>query len=287
MWSNSEDNEIYILDLPHDTSGDICSICGKTSHVHSFSDWEMVTAPSIAGPGEEKRSCVCGETQSREVAGVWQTMGLADHMQKMPENYCCATNLWTALEHDPEFFSPGTQWHVHSSGTVYSVTIPISEGDKIFATAFGKAEQNGGKSNGIRCTFFNAYGIAKSTDPAGTYAEFEKNGGYLIAPEGAVAVNVVMWNNSDDNEIYILSRDHCYENGRCAACAMAAQEDAALRQLLDLNGDGEVTAFDAQILAEAKADKRTLTAEQWIAIGILTPQDFLNYILGTYQSPSN
>ena len=31
-------------------------------------------------------------------------------------------------------------------------------------------------------------------------------------PEGAVAVNIPMWNNSDENEIYILNRPHTYES---------------------------------------------------------------------------
>lgn len=50
--------------------------------------------------------------------------------------------------------------------------------------------------------------------------------------------------------------------------------------VMELSGDGKVTAFDAQILAEAKAGLRTLTEEQWAAIGAMTPQDILNYILG-------
>ena len=46
--------------------------------------------------------------------------------------------------------------------------------------------------------------------PAECYAEFSANGGYLVTPENAIAVNVAMWNNSDANEIYILNREHCY-----------------------------------------------------------------------------
>ena len=33
---------------------------------------------------------------------------------------------------------------------------------------------------------------------------------YLTAPEGAVAVNIPMWNQSDDNKVYILSIAHTY-----------------------------------------------------------------------------
>lgn len=48
---------------------------------------------------------------------------------------------------------------------------------------------------------------------------------------------------------------------------------------IDLNGDGKVSAFDAQMLAEANANLRTLTPEQWAGIGALTPKDIVDYIL--------
>ena len=123
------------------------------------------------------------------------------------------------MEHDPYYFASGTRWSIYSSGEVPSVTIPVEPGDKIFATSFGKAVENGhATSNGIRVTFFGEYGVVKTMDPAGTYKEFSANGGYLIAPEGAIAINVAMWNGSDDNELYLLDRDHVYENGTCAGC---------------------------------------------------------------------
>lgn len=50
--------------------------------------------------------------------------------------------------------------------------------------------------------------------------------------------------------------------------------------VMDLSGDGKVTVFDAQILAEVKAGLRTPTEEQLAAIGTLTPEDILNYVLG-------
>ena len=48
----------------------------------------------------------------------------------------------------------------------------------------------------------------------------------------------------------------------------------------DLDGDGKITAFDAQILAEARAGLRTLTDEQWAASGDLKPQDIIDFVLG-------
>ena len=61
---------------------------------------------------------------------------------------------------------------------------------------------------------------------------------------------------------------------------ICAGEETTAPAAMDLSGDGKVTIFDAQILAEAKAGLRTLTEEQLAAIGTLTPEDILNYVLG-------
>jgi hypothetical protein len=49
---------------------------------------------------------------------------------------------------------------------------------------------------------------------------------------------------------------------------------------MDLDGNGIVTAFDSQILAEARNGTRELTEEQWQQLGDLTVQDIINYIIG-------
>ena len=51
---------------------------------------------------------------------------------------------------------------------------------------------------------------------------------------------------------------------------------------IDLNVDGKVTAFDAQLLAEADAGLRELTEEQRIALDSLQVSDIVDYILGRY-----
>ena len=141
------------------------------------------------------------------------------HLQKFSKQPCSNINIWTILEHDEQYFMDGTRWGVHASGNVYSVTFLVNPGDKIFATSFGKAGQNGGSINGIRVTFFGTNGVTKVLVPDETYLEFSQNG-YLTAPEGTVAVNIPMWNNSDDNEVYLLNYDHTYENGICTACGV-------------------------------------------------------------------
>ncbi len=180
-------------------------------HFHDWSDWKITKEPSREGPGTEERECSgCGETETKEIEGVWQKYNLAAHYSDLPEKVCSGLNLWNVLPHDDEFITAGTHWAVHSTGKVYSVTFAVNGGDRIYATSFGKAGENGGSSNGIRMTFLDAYGMLKTLDPAGTHAEFTANGGYLVAPEGAIAVNIPMWNNSDENEIYLLDREHCY-----------------------------------------------------------------------------
>ena len=52
-----------------------------------------------------------------------------------------------------------------------------------------------------------------------------------------------------------------------------------LSVVADLNGDGKISAFDAQMLAEAKAGMRTLTDQQWAALGEIVPADIIDDIL--------
>ena len=191
-------------------------------HLHDWSAWEMITLPSPNGSGEKRRTCSgCGEVQSQKVDGVWQTHGLSEHMSPLPDVLCGGTNLWALLPHDAEYYHSGEKWAKHESGLVYSVTISANGGDKLFATSFGKYPGNGntiGTSSGIRVTFFNATGVLKTLAPQETYAEFSANGGYIVAPEGTVAVNIPMYGDDDTHALYILNRDHVYENGTCTGC---------------------------------------------------------------------
>lgn len=132
------------------------------------------------------------------------------HLQQLPDQLCADINLWTALEHDEAYYT-ATGWGVHSSGKVFSVTFPIADGDKLYATSFGKAGENGSSTNGIRVTYFFENGGVQSLSAAETYREFVTNG-FLTAPEGTVAVNIPMWTNSDQWEIYILNLPHAYES---------------------------------------------------------------------------
>ncbi|MBR4078200.1 MAG: hypothetical protein IKK17_06310, partial [Oscillospiraceae bacterium] len=131
-----------------------------------------------------------------------------DYLLQLPEVFCENTNLWPILEHNKEYYG-ATGWTVHGSGKVYSVTIPVAPGDRVYATSFGKQNENGGTINGIRATWFNVEGVLESMSADAVYAEFSKNG-YLTAPESATAINVPMWTPDDTNELYILNIDHSF-----------------------------------------------------------------------------
>ena len=59
----------------------------------------------------------------------------------------------------------------------------------------------------------------------------------------------------------------------------------AVAALGDVNGDGKITAFDAQMVAEANDGQRELTAEQKLNAGALTVKQIINHILGIEQIP--
>ena len=139
-----------------------------------------------------------------------------DYLQELPEEICVGTNLWRVL--DPiNLYYRSSAWGVNVTGLAHSITFSVSAGDQIWATSFGESGQNGGTKNGIALTWFDETGAMETFTPEKTYAEFARNG-YLTAPTGAVAVNVVMWNGNESNEVYILNRPHVIADGVCAVC---------------------------------------------------------------------
>ncbi len=166
-----------------------------------------------------------------------------EYLQTLPDTFCSKTNLWSVLEHNQKYYTENG-WDMHATGKVRSITIPICPGDQLWATSFQASGVNGGTMNGIRLTWFEETNVLESVSPDRVYREFATNG-YLIAPEDAVAVNVVMWTDSDSNELYILNRDHSYENGACVQCGaiqspvvgwnLALGEDIGMNFLVSVN----------------------------------------------------
>lgn len=143
----------------------------------------------------------------------------ADYLQQLPENVCKGLNLWNLLEHADVYYT-STGWGKLGGYNVYSVTIPVSAGDQIWATSFlayGENGNVGGSVSGIRVTWFDENGVLNAMSPSQTYAEMTEHG-YITVPDGAVAVNIPMWSGSDANELYVLNYDHNNANGACTIC---------------------------------------------------------------------
>lgn len=138
------------------------------------------------------------------------------YLQPLPESLCSKTNLWPRLEPSLEYYTVDG-WGTHSSGKVRSVTIPVTPGDRLYATSFGPAGSNGSTMNGIRVTWFGSEKMLRSRGASEVYTEFAENG-CLTAPDGAVAVCIPFWTADDSNELYLLGLDHTYENGICTGC---------------------------------------------------------------------
>ena len=162
---------------------------------------------------------------------------LDGHLQQLPEKAYNTTNLWDVLTHDEEYYS-ADGWVVHATGKVKSVTVPVTAGDKIAATSFGAAGDNGSSINGIRVTYFSEEGVLVSMSADQVYQEFSKNG-YLTVPEGAVAVCVPMW-AENGAEMYILTLP-----------AIPTEENVHLSQKTQLQPDGSFT-FTLEIYASEK-----------------------------------
>lgn len=174
---------------------EVCVTMGGVNITEDAYDDGMINIENVTGD-----LVICAHGQMKSIYG--------DHLQDLPAVLCPGVNLWTALAHDSQYYT-ANGWGVHSSGNVYSVTFLIGDGEKIWATSFQKAGMNGSTMNGIRLTWFDETDVLDSMSADRVYAEFTANG-CLTAPEGAVAVNVVMWTEDISNELYILSKEHNY-----------------------------------------------------------------------------
>ena len=109
--------------------------------------------------------------------------------------------------------------------------------------------------------------------------EIEGEGGYTFTALSAGTVTLTaqtVTGITAECEITVLDPDahtHTWQDGICSICAMTLADAA------DLSGDGKITVFDAQMLAEAKAGMRTLSDAQWLLLGNMEPADIVAYIL--------
>ena len=118
------------------------------------------------------------------------------------------------------------------------------------------------------------YDNSKLTNASRRYHDYQ-NGACTIC--GAAGVHEHTWENGVCTACgEAENHDHTWENGACTGC------EQVLAEAIELSGDGKISAFDAQILAEAQAGLRTLTDEQWQALGALKVSDIIDYILGRF-----
>lgn len=138
------------------------------------------------------------------------------HLQQLPDRLCCGINLWTVLEPENIYYT-ANGWGLFSSApNVHSITFPVTPGNKIWATSFKAAGENGNTANATRITWFDENGVLRSVARDEVYAEFSKNG-YITVPEGAIALNLPMARNDASFEVYVTETDfdtgHSYDNG--------------------------------------------------------------------------
>lgn len=81
----------------------------KTTHVHSFGQWTVSTPASCSAPGEEVRSCKCGEEEVKSVPQLDHTYG-----------------EWT-VKTEATCSAPGTKMRVCACGAQESQSIPVAE----------------------------------------------------------------------------------------------------------------------------------------------------------------
>ena len=282
--TNVTSSKGYIKGVTHGNSF-VATITGKNVSVSVTMGGEDITETCYSN-GTLTIPAVTGDVVITAVGE--QKLIYADYLLSLPAQYCADTNLWQLLEHNREYYT-ASGWGVHTSGTVYSVTLPVTEGDQLWATSMGAAGKNGSSINGIRITWFDANGVLISMSPDQVYAEFSANG-YLTAPDGAVAVNIPMWTVSDQNALYLLNAAHsytsvtipatCEEGGwtvyTCTTCGDKYEDD-----FTDPTGhsykDGACTACGAQD-TNAFAGKTTVFVGDSITAGVGTEKIYYQYL---------
>ena len=197
-----------------------------------------------------------GELGSVTVEKVTPYFHIADHLTQLPDVLCGGTNLWDALEHDATYYTGNGKYETYTTGDVASITIPVTPGERIYASSFGPKSVTGGDTNGIRVTFFSEYGVVKSVSAADVYKLASENDGCLIVPEGATAVCIPMWLACENQEVYLPDREHTYDNG---VCHCGGFHDGPIITTQPVNGEGAL-GDTVTVSVEATGDGLTY---QW------------------------
>lgn len=88
---------------------------------------------------------------------------------------------------------------------IVSMIVDVSTGDKIEANSFKAKGENGNTdTDGIIITYLLDEAVVKSLTAEEVYTAYSTTG-YLTVPDGVNKVNVVWWNDSSDNYLYITN----------------------------------------------------------------------------------
>ena len=172
------------------------------------------------------------------------------HLQILPDDICLNTNIWKVLIPENIYYTVNGWGLFSNSPNVHSVTFNVTEGDKIWATSFGKANENGDNANGTRITWFSEQGLLLTVDRNTVYNEFIKNG-YITVPAGAIAVNIPMASNDEDFEIYILNKEHIYEKNECVLCGSLSVDFSSLT----FTAFGDSITYGADLIIGGRVEK--------------------------------
>ena len=129
------------------------------------------------------------------------------HAKAIPLTATSETNLAEEIGLVNEYYY-NKKWRTSlTNGTlVYSLTIPVMEGDRIYSLSFESSATNGVSSigrtdDGARITFFDNETAVSAKTPAETYTEFSEYG-YITVPAGVNAINISTW--LPDNQVIKL-----------------------------------------------------------------------------------
>ena len=183
---------------------------------------------------------------------------LKGHVQ-YPGDVCSGTNLWEVLTPEQGYFTAKGAWTTSqlSGHTIWSVTFPVTPGERFYASSLQKSPDNGYTGTaykwGAMISFHTASGktVRWSVDSNGQLFA-EKYGGYihvkddLIDGEPVAYMTVTMWSENPEGgtwEIYMLDRGHslthvdakaptCTEAGHkayeyCSVCNYTTFEEVA------------------------------------------------------------
>lgn len=121
----------------------------QTSHTHAYGDWSVITAATCGTKGEEKRTCSCGASETREIAatgehtyGAWNVTTAATCTAKGEEKRTC-TGCTTPETR--EIAATGAHNYVQgvcSCGAKEYEAAPLytREGDKIYFGSYPQSE---------------------------------------------------------------------------------------------------------------------------------------------------